>query len=799
MVQALKEAAVGYGRSWQTTAAVVLLLGLGVGANTASISVAISAIRNPIGVDDPDRLVLLDGAFLSTSGDWPPTAPVLDYAKHLRTFAGLAAYSIHEGGVNLRTDAETVRARGAEVSSTFFTTMGVAVPHGRAFTQDERVSGRNRVVVIGDALWRRAFGAAPDAVGRSVILNGVPFTVVGIAEPRFRFPRDADFWIPISWGSDRVFTGPATAYAVFGRLRKGVSLAAVSADLNSLREGMKTEAPASWLARDEIKAVSLSEHLVSRARLSLVVLVIATTLVWAVAAANASSLLASRALGRSKELAIRMALGASPGRLGARFLAEALLLAVLGGLSGLICAGVALRVVEGSMPTDFPQVSPTNVLPLVLVVGVGLALLTGLVSVVPGLVQVFVRRADWLRSFGMGAQATGAEPARMSGLLVVCQIALAFVLVAGALGLGRTFTALQRVDIGFRSSGLMTMSVSLPPTRYPSRMARVGFFDEVLRRTRALPKVQDAEATNALPFGKNDTIERLVTAVGRPAPKDFADRFAVDVYVTSGYLRTLGVSILEGRHFTPEDREGSTPVAVVDEVFARRFFGAVRAVGQRLEIAGAGAPVQIVGVVANMRDSSLTSPPEPHLYRPEAQAGVLTSFVLRSEAGTAELLPVLRSIIRSVDPEVAVYQAGSMDQLVQAASARERLLTSVMSGFGAIAVFLSAIGVYAAMSAHVLRRRHEIGVRMALGATPKDIISLVVGRGSRLLVLGVLCGALLAAGLWRTLEAVQGLGVPDPLLYGIGGSIIGLACTAACLKPAHTALGSDPLRVLRSD
>jgi putative ABC transport system permease protein len=471
MLQALKEAAVGYRRSWRTTAAVLLLLGLGIGANTASVSVAVSALRNPIAVSQPDRLVVLDGAFLSTSGDIPPTSPLLDYGRYLRTFAALAAFSEHDGGVNLRADNMTVRAQGAEVSPRFFEAVGVRIALRRGFRDDEEASGRNRVLVISHELWQSTFRGTRDVIGRAVTLNAVPFTVIGVAAPYFRFPRNAQLWIPVCFGADRIFTGPAIFYTVLGRLKDDVSMAGAVADIDALREGIKRESPSSWLARKPVNLIPLTDRLVSRARMSIVILVIATALVWLVSAANAAYLLLSRTLGRAKELSIRMALGASPARLGMHFLAEALLLAGLGAVSGLASALVALRMIGSSLPADFLLVEPFSVMRLVLTVGLSLALLTGLVSILPGLIQVMERRTAWLRAVGVGTHVSGREASRLSGALVACQIALAFVLAVGALGLARTSVALQRVDVGFHSADLVALSVSLPPARYPSRTA----------------------------------------------------------------------------------------------------------------------------------------------------------------------------------------------------------------------------------------------------------------------------------------------------------------------------------------
>jgi len=801
MIQEFRDAAVGYARSWQTTMTVVVLLGLGVGASTATVSVMAAMLRNPIGLRSASDLVIIEGALLSLSGDLSPASPLLDYRDHLKTFADIAAYSDHEGGVNLGTAGETWRAQGAEVSTNFFGAIGAVPQKGRGFAPEEQDSGRNRVVVLSDGLWRTALGGSPGVVGRTITLNAISFTVIGVAPAGFRYPRDADFWIPISLGRDRIFTGPFIGYTVFGRLKSGYSITQARANLDMFVEAMKREAPHSWVTRRPMNMVLMSERLVAGVKLSLFILVLATSLVWVVACANASNLLLARTIARMKEIAIRTALGASPARIALHFLAEALLVSLLGALCGLLLAAVALHLILTYLPAEYPRIAIDNLLPWVFALDLGLSLVTGLVSVLPGVIQATTRRGEWLRSFGAGSATTRVETSRLARTLVVSQIAVAFVLITGAFSLARSLTALQHVDVGFRTSNLVAMSMSLPSARYPSVVTRRQFYDDLLQRTRALPQVVAADATNALPLGKADAIALLVSVIGHPSPKDFADRFALNVAVTPDYMRTVGVALLEGRYFTPDDTDRSAPVVIVNRTLARRYWSGKGAVGQRLEVAGASAPLQIVGVVGNVTQFSPRSKPEPQLYRPHTQSqSSLATVVVECRNDPEEVVPLVRGIVKSVDPEVALYGVTTLEQLVRGATGRERLLSYFMSIFAAIAIALAAVGVYAAMSRYVLQRRHEIGVRVAIGASRRNVLALILGQGLRLVGLGVAAGVALALVLMRTLtSALYGLGAADPLVYGGGAMLLLLIGVGACVTPARTASAVDPIVALRSE
>jgi putative ABC transport system permease protein len=802
MLNEFRDAIVGYARSWRTTVTVAVLLGLGVGASSATIGIMASMVRNPIGVDAPGELVVLDGALPSLSGQLSTGTQFLDYKSYLPAFRELAAYSDHEGGVNLGVGRETIRAQGAEVTGNFFSAMGVAPQAGRGFAREEGDSGRNRVVVLSHSLWKNVFGASQTAVGESVTLNGVPFTVVGVAPAGFRFPRDAEFWIPVSLGRDRIFTGSFVGYSVFGRLGSGHSIEQARANLDAFVHTMKREAHDSWVTRRPVTLVPMAERIVAGVRLSLLTLVLAAGLIWIVSCANASHLLLARTLTRMKEIAIRTALGASPGRIAAHFFAEACLLAVLGAASGLLLAAVALRLAITYMPAEYPRVPMAGLLPWVFALDLALSFATGLVAVLPGIIQVGRHRAEWLRSFGSGTAPTGADASRLAKLLVVSQVALASVLMTGAFGLARTLTALQNVDTGFSTSNKAAMGVSLPAARYPSPVARTQFFDELLRRTRSLPRVVAADATNALPLGKADTFALLCKVIGQPEPKDFAERFAVNVGVTENYLKTTGVALLEGRYFSAEDAAVSAPVVIVSRAFARRHWGSdtKAAIGRRLEIAGTASPAEIVGVVADVTQFSLRAKPEPQIYRPHRQAPItLTTVVVEASGDPQDVVPLVRSVVKSLDPEVALYGVTTLDQLVRQAAGRERLLSYIMGIFASLAVTLAAIGVYAAMSRYVLQRRHELGVRIALGAGRRRVLTLVLGQGVRLAGTGVAVGTLLALLSMQTMAgSLFGLAGTDPWLCGAAAVLLFVVGIGACVAPANSASTVDPLVALKN-
>jgi len=774
--------------------AVVLTLALGAGANIAIFSLVDALLLRPLPYADPGRLVSMadvydgraSGAGQAEFHDWVETAS---------SFEDLAL-SEYDAAVipgDDRLDAE--RVLGTRVTAGFFDVLGARPLLGRTFLPGEDLPGRADVIVVGHRLWQRRFGGDPGAIGRPVRLDDGIFTIVGVMPASFYWVESpsAEFWRPLGYTSSGRMQHQ---YGVVGRLAPGVSLDAAQAQMTALARRAAEAYPDAkgWT----VLVSPLGADEAAAARTPLVILAGAVGLVLLIACANVANLLLARVATRSLEMAVRTALGAGRTRLARQLLVETGVLAALGCTLGALLAFWLLPLLVTRIPPAITPASPVGIDARAL--GFALALLV-LTTLVVGLAPVRrLSRCDVFQALKpAGAISPGGPDRRLLGRAVVLEVALASVLLVSTGLLGASLVGLVRRDLGFRPRGVSTAEVRLPRAAY-ERSERAVFFDALLERVAAMPGVESTGGTSALPasgyysgFGLD--IE------GRPSPAEWRTQSAQLCDVTPGYFRTMGIRLVEGRDFTPDDREGAPRVGIISEGMARRFWPDGGAVGSRIAFRGSTTMMTIVGVVGDTRYGGPAREPNATLYRPYAQAPSSELFIAARLTGSAaSIVPAVRRALREMDPSVSLVRAASLDDLVSGTLMLERALATLVAAFSLLALALAAVGLYGVVAQSVTRRTREIGVRMALGATRGQVLGLVLGQGLGLTGGGVALGLLLSAAGTRWLEALlYGVSATDARVFLAVTLVVGLVALVASYVPARRAVSIDPIAALRAE
>lgn len=786
-------------------AGAVLTLALAIGCCTATFSIINFALLRPISCDEPDRLVVLDDAFLSLRGDSSP-GPILDWKEGLQSFAEVAAYSDYNGGANLSGAGEPSRVRCVEVSASFFRVLGVNTALGRTFGVEEEKRGNNRVAIISAGLWKRDFEASPEVLGHTISLNSIPFTIIGVAPTDFRPPTRADLWVPISLGTDRVLTSPTIFYNIIGRLRPKVTLDQARFDVAALKERFRQERADTWVARRDIKVVPLIERMTGSSQTAFLVLAGSVLLVMLIACANVGNLLLSRATLRKREIAVRAALGASRLRLVRQLLIESLVVASAGGLLGFLLAHWFLQSLRGLSAIQMSPVAGATMDARALTFTLAASLLTGILA---GLAPaIHASKVDLNMSLQRGAaDQAGGSPWRR--LFVISEIALALVLLSGAGLLVKSLVRLQNVDSGLDPTNVLTISIDLPRQKYPPEDMRLQYA-QLLSRLASIGGCRSVGAINALPFSNTDVFAVLFDLAAQPAqPADeelrdgFAtkDRFATNLVVTPDYFRTIGIPLLKGRVFSERDDEASPKVLIVNRSFAKRYWPNEDPIGQLLLIAGDPTPSQIVGVVGDVKHFGLEKDSLQEMYRPYTQgSAALTSFVIRTEDDPLVLVPAVQTAVKALDRDLPIYDVMTMDRRLDESMAQRRLIVLVLGVFALIAVVLAMGGTYSVMSYSASQRTREMGIRMALGAERRDIFRLIIRSGLTLTAIGVGIGMACSIALTRLMSS---------LLFDLEPTDAGTLCVTtlslagvallACLLPTYRATKVDPVVALRCE
>lgn len=816
----LRQAWRSIARSPVLSAFAIVLMALSIGSTTAAFSVVHAALLRPLPFGDPDRLVMLWERRGAESPRNPAGAHEFpEWRARNRAFAEMAAIAF-DRDYNLTGAGEPVKLVAARVTAGFFPVMGIAPIAGRPFTADEDQPGHGEVVVIAERLWRTRFGADTGIPGRTIQLNGVPHTVVGVMPASFEFPRGPagapDIWTPIA-EPIQLYRG-RHYLSVVGRLKPGVTLAQAQADMDGIASRLEQEMP-QFSRGHGVNVRPLQGELVQTFRRALLVVFAGVGLVLLIGCCNVANLLLARGAERQQEIAVRMALGAGRFRVARQLLAEGGLLAVLGGGGGLLLASWLIEFARARASAEVPQLDAASLSPAVLLFSAAVTMGTALVF---GLVPLFdamrLDVGDRLKHGSKGVVRHTRQPLRRA--LVVAEVALTLVIAAGASLFLQSLYHLLRVDPGFRTGGVVAADIALPSAQYQGARQQYAFFDEALSRLRAIPGVTSVAATNVVPQGgAQSTI--AVSIEGRPAPRPGEQPSAGYRVVSSGYFATLEMPMLSGRSFTSADARvavplirwfpqqpaparfaepQASPVAVVNESMARQFWPDRDPIGRRFTVLFS-PPITVIGVVRDSRNLALSDPPAPEFYLTDAQEPQSKMTILvRAPQSASQMAAAIRGAVWGIDRDLPVSNAQTLTAIVDGNLALYRSITSVMSGFAAVALLLMVLGVYAVVSYTTAQRSFEIGVRLALGAQRRDIRRLVVNNGVALASAGIAGGAAGAYGLARFASSMLYEVTPsDPLTYATLATLILGITMAATWLPARRAQRVNPVTVLRAE
>jgi putative ABC transport system permease protein len=789
------------------TAVAVVALALGVGANTAIFSVVNAVLLRPFPFREQERIVGVWEATESHNRIEVSPGNFADWRRHATdTFEQMAV--LNPWSANLAGDGAPERLQGFQVSPSFFPMLGVEPVLGRTFTAEEEQPGRDSVVVISHGLWQRRFAGDASVLNRALNINGRAYTVVGVMPPDFQLHRRAELWSPFA-PDERTLSNRIPHYLiVYARLRANVTPEQARASMRALAGNIARENPqtnAGWSAN----VVPLREQAVGDVETPLLLLLGAVGFVLLIACANVANLLLARAASRSKEIAIRTALGAGRLRIVRQLLTESVLLALAGGLLGLLLAAWGVDLLVANLPSgaafSLPRAEQIGIDSRVLAFTLLVSLLTGLVfGLAPALHATKTDLGGGLKEGGRTSGA-GAPGRRLRSALVVAEVALSVVLLVGAGLLVRSIVGLMRVDPGFDGEGVMTMRLTLPRPKYAEDAKATAFLDQVLERVKGLPGVESAGATSQLPLGGSNASTSFQID-GQPPLAPSERPGAAQRVVSPDFFRTLRIPVVEGRAFTEGDDANAPRAVVVSQMLAQKFFPGGSAVGRRIRSgAGDGQLYTIVGVVGDVKHFGLKREPEPTLYfthkTDPGRSMVLT--VRASEAGLAEsLAPLMRREVLAVDPDQPVFDVRTAREAVAQSVSLERAVAFLLSVFAAVAMLMAAVGIFGVMSYAVTQRTQEIGVRMALGAQRGDILRLFLRHGLALALVGAGVGLAGAFALMRVLGSLvagllYGVSAADPLTYA--GVALALVCVAlaACYVPARRATKVDPMQALR--
>jgi predicted permease len=791
------------------SAVAVVTLALGIGATTAIFTVVNAVLITPLPYARPDRLV----QFWETNPlkNWTQAtvapANLFDWQKQSQSFTDIAAYmgSDKKGpglsGLQMNLGDEPERLKALNVTGNLFSVLGADAMIGRTLREEETWQGRDAVVVLSHGLWQRRFGGDPKVIGQKITLNGTSHEVVGVMPAGFYFPsKEAEAWVPMGWNREEVaqVRRPHFLRAV-GRLKDGVTEEQARAEMNAIAARLEQQYP-DTNTQMGVGLGPLKEWIVSDVQLPLVVLLVAVAFVLLIACANVANLLLARAAARSREVAVRAALGAGRWRIVRQLLTESLLLAFVGGAAGLLLAVWFKDVLVAFSPGDIPRLDEIRLDWRVLGFTLGATLLTTLLTgLAPALQSSKPHLASALKEGGQkGAAGQGS---RVRGALVVAEVALALMLVAGAGLMIRSFLALHKVDPGFDPDHILTLRVALPRASYREDAQARTFFAEAERRIRDLPGVV-AVGSTTLPALKGYRWTGDLTIEGR-APADYV-REVRHKEITPDYFRAMGLPLLAGRFFAETDNDKGQPVIIVNAALARRHFPGEDPVGKRLKFTKPeeqGAWQTIIGVVGDEKQDSLRADVRPEIFQSHLQSAQREmTLIVRAAGDPRALVGAVREQIRALDRGLPVDDIKTVREVIYESLARERFITLLLVGFAALALALASVGIYGVMSYSVAQRTHEIGIRMALGAQSRHILRQVVGRGMALVLAGVAVGLAGAFALTRLMTALLfGVSASDPLTFAsIAVILVGVALSA-CWIPARRATKIDPMIALRCE
>jgi putative ABC transport system permease protein len=786
------------------TAIALITLALGIGANTAIFSVVNAVLLRPLPFRDPDQLVIVweDATFAGFPRNTPAPANYVDWKTQNQSFVDMAAS--HETSFNLTGDGEPERVSAYSVSSNFFPLFGVQPLLGRSFSDGEDRPGTNKVAILSYSLWQSRYGGDRQILNRDIQLNGEKHTVVGVMPASFQFfESDVRLWVPLALDQEDWANRGGHFLKVVARMKPGVPIAQAQADMNGIMRRIAADHPGETM-EGKLGAVVLPmrEQMVGESRGSLIVLLVAVAFVLLIACANVAGLLLARAVGRRREIALRVALGAGRGRVIRQLLTESLLLAGVAGVLGSLLAYWSFTFLQGLVPEEMTLSTPLNLDTRILAFTLLVSIVTGVIfGLVPALQAANIDLNEALKQSSTRTTSTG----RLRSAMIVFEVALSLVLLVGAGLLIQTLFQLFRQYSVLEPEKVLTMRTILPREKYREQQPRDNFYQQVLQRVEHLPGVVSAGYSTSIPLAwKGGTSGFYPEGITSPIPGMAYD--SNHRQVSTNYLQTMNVPLRQGRYFESSDNAQSMPVAIVNETMARQYWPGENALGRRFKLGGpedTDVPwVQIVGIVADIRQMGLDEPVKAEMYFPYQQGQSIwyipRDLVIRTTGDTSGLIGSVRQAIREVDPGQPVSNVATMAEVLGTEAAQRRMGMIMLVGFASLALLLASLGIYGVLAYFVTQHTAEIGVRQALGATPRNILFLVLKKGMGLTIAGIAIGLIGAFVLTRLMSSLLfGVKASDPLTFVTVPLVLGLVALFACLIPARRATRIDPLVALR--
>ncbi|HEY0321335.1 MAG TPA: ABC transporter permease [Pyrinomonadaceae bacterium] len=778
----------------------VLTLALGIAVNTAIFSIVNAVLLRPLPYNQPERITMVystnEKRGITTN---PHSFPnFADYHAEQQSFEALAAYTGATAALSGGELPEQIN--GVAASPDIFKVLAAAPLKGRTFEPEDEREGGAPVVVISYGMWQRRFGSDPNIVGRQIMLDGESQTIIGVMPRNFQFlfvNDPPEFWVPLDPASQLNKQRGAIYLSVIGRLKPNVTIQQAGAELRTIA-GRLSEQYKSDNANRSVQLVPALEDMTSSLRPTLLVLLGAVGFVLLIACANVANLLLARAAGRGREIAIRVAHGASRWRIIRQLLTESILLALIGGGLGLLIAVWGVESLASIVPADIPRFDQTSVDFRVLGFTLLASALTGVIfGLAPALQASRLDLNEALKEGGRSATG-GRARNRMRSFLIISEVALSLVLLVGAGLLVKSFMQLRNVNPGFNPQNALTASVSLPSIKYKEDEQALSFFHRTIERVSQLQGVEAVGAVMPLPLSQN-SMSISFTVDGRPEPAPGEKQSSGARITTPGYFRAMGIPLIKGRVFTDADRPDSPQVVLINETLARRFFPGEDPIGKRLKISMNSINGEIVGVVGDVRHSSLDTEAGPEFYVPFTQVpqGDMALVVRTSGGDPAALAPSLRQAVKEIDSDQPLYEVRTMNSLVSSSIARQRFSMALVALFAVLALVLASVGIFSVMSFLVTQRTHEIGIRMALGAQASDVLKMILKQGMLFTLIGLGIGLIAALALTRVMGGLLfNVRATDPLTFAGVSLLLMLVAFIACYIPARRATRVDPMRAL---
>jgi putative ABC transport system permease protein len=787
------------------TVIALITLALGIGANTAIFSVVNAVLLRPLPFQKPEELVIVweDATFAGFPHNTPAPANYVDWKTQNQSFVDMAAS--HEDSFNLTGDGEPERVSAYSVTANFFPLLGVQPLLGRSFLEEEDRPGSHKVVILSYSLWQSRYGGDRNILNREILLNGEKHSVVGVMPASFQFfERDVRLWVPIALDEEGWANRGGHYLAVVARLKPGVPVAQAQADMNAIMRRIAVDHPGETMeGKLGALVLPMRDEFVGDARNSLIVLLVAVAFVLLIACANVAGLLLARAVGRRKEIALRMALGAGRTRVIRQLLTESLLLAIAAGVLGSLLAYASFTFLQGLIPEQMALAASLKLDVRILMFTIAISIVTGIVfGLVPALQSANFDLNDALKQSSGRVTSTG----RLRSAMIVFEVALSIVLLVGAGLLIQTLFQLFRQYSILEPEKVLTMRTILPREKYKEAPQRNQYFQQVLQRIEHLPGVVAAGYSTSIPLmWKGGTSGFYPEGLKAPVPGMAYD--ANHRQVTAHYLKAMNIPLRQGRYFESSDNAQSLPVAIINETMARQYWPGENALGRRFKIGDPDEPgkqwKEIVGIVADIRQMGIDEPVKAEMYFPNEQVTDWPGYTprdlaIRTNGDPSNLAGAVRQIIREIDPDQPVSNVATMAEVLGTEAAQRRMGMIMLAGFAALALLLASLGIYGVLAYFVTQHTNEIGVRQALGATPRDILLLVLRKGMGLTLTGVAIGLAAAFALTRLMSSLLfGVTAADPLTFATVPLLLVVVALLACYIPARRATKVDPLVALR--